>query len=150
MKKILLIAVASVSLFAWNTETKADAYKSEQAVFDELRDIMVEMGSLVPESELLETIAKDKKIQNHIHLYLVLGDYFKKEKEDDHFQARWHVDHEVSDEVHESLKKLYGTLSDEELLVESEIIGRFLNSLKTYWMNFGYFRGFPKRKDIIF
>lgn len=110
---------------------KSDAYKSEQAVFDELRDIMVEMGSLVPESELLETIAKDKNTQNHIHLYLVLGDYFKKEKEDDHFQARWHVDHEVSDEVHESLKKLYGTLSDEELLVESEIIGRFLNSLKT-------------------
>ena len=26
----------------------------------------------------------------------------------------------------------------------------FLNSLKTYWMKFGYFRGFPKRKDIIF
>jgi uncharacterized protein (UPF0297 family) len=109
---------------------KNDLYKGEQAVFGELRELIHELGAVVGEDELLESISKDKSIQNHIHLYLVLGDDFKKEKEDDHFTDRWIVDDEVSKEVHDSLRKLYASLSDDQLLSEPEIIARFLEQLK--------------------
>lgn len=109
---------------------KADAFKSEEAVFSELREIVSSLGSVVPEDELLSHISKDKVVQNHIHLYLVLGDEFKKEKEDEHFATRWIIDEAVSSEVHESLKKLYASLTDDELVPESDMIARFLTQLK--------------------
>lgn len=122
--------VRQIENAALTTIRKADAYKEEQAVFDELKEIIHAMGAVVPEDELLESISKDKSIQNHIHLYLVLGEAFKKEKEDEHFIDRWIVDEEISKEVHESLRKLYAGLGDDQLLSESEIIAQFLDQVK--------------------
>ncbi|MES2416195.1 MAG: sigma factor-like helix-turn-helix DNA-binding protein [Patescibacteria group bacterium] len=109
---------------------KSEGYKSESATFDELKQIMASLGSVVAEHDFLPHIAKDKATQNHIHFYLVLGDAFKKHREDDHFHVRWSVDDEVVDQVHDSLKKLYSSLSDEDLVPETEIIQRFLQNLK--------------------
>ncbi len=109
---------------------KSDAYKAESASFDELKKMILSMGALVPESELLASIAKDKATQNHIHFYLVLHDDFKEHKEDENFRTRWSVDDATANEVHNSLKKLYSTLSDEDLVPESEMINRFLSELK--------------------
>ncbi len=109
---------------------KADSYKSEQATFDELKKIINELGAVVEEEELLNAISKEKSTQNHVHFYLVLGDDFKKEREDEHFLSRWIVDDATATEVHKALKRLYGTLSDDELIPESELIDRFLVELK--------------------
>jgi hypothetical protein len=84
---------------------KSEDYKNEQPVFAELKEIITRLGSLVSEDELLDTIAKDKTTQNHIHFYLVLGDEFNKHKEDDHFSSRWNVDQALSDLVHTAIKK---------------------------------------------
>ena len=59
---------------------KSEAYKTEQAAFDELKKVMNSLGSVVAEHELLGHISKDKATQNHIHFYLVLGDEFKKHR----------------------------------------------------------------------
>ncbi len=115
---------------------KADTYKSEQATFDELRKIVHELGAVVEEEELLRHISKDKVTQNHVHFYLVLGDDFKKEREDEHFKTRWIVDDSISKEVHEALRRLYGTLSDDELIPEGELISRFLENLKNISENY--------------
>ena len=72
-------------------------------------------------------ISKDKAIQNHIHFYLVLGDVFKKHREDDHFHTRWSVDDEMAEKVHDSLKKLYASLNDEDLIPETEMIKKFFD-----------------------
>ena len=109
---------------------KSEAYKTEQAAFDELKKVMNSLGSVVAEHELLGHISKDKATQNHIHFYLVLGDAFKKHREDNHFHARWSVDEKVSEKVHESLKKLYSSLNDEDLIVETEMIKKFLDHMK--------------------
>lgn len=109
---------------------KSSSFKDEKAVFDELKKLMHTLGAIVSEYELLNHISKDKLIQNHIHLYLTLGDDFKKHKEDDDFKTRWSVDDEVSEEVHKSLKNLYANLSDDELVPESELIARFLDEVK--------------------
>jgi hypothetical protein len=109
---------------------KSGAYKSEQATFDELKQLMHKLGSIVSEQDLLSHISKDKATQNHIHFYLVLGDAFKKHREDEHFQTRWSIDDDMADKVHDSLRKLYATLNDEDLIPETEMIKKFFDNMK--------------------
>ena len=109
---------------------KSDAYKREQAVFDEMKQLMISLGSIVAEHEFLPHVSKDKATQNHIHFYLVLGDSFKKHREDEHFHTRWSVSDEMANKVHDSLKKLYASLSDEDLVPESEMIKKFFEHMK--------------------
>lgn len=109
---------------------KSDAYKSEQAVFEELKRLMHKLGSVIAEHELLPYISKDKATQNHIHFFLVLSDIFKKHREDEHFHTRWSVDDAMAEKIHESLRKLYGTLKDEDLIPETEMIKKFFDQLK--------------------
>ena len=109
---------------------KSDAYKAEQAIFEELKALIHSLGGVISESELLAHISKDKSIQNHIHFYLNLSDSFKKHREDDHFHARFSVDDEIAEKVHDSLKKLYSSLADEDLVSETEMIKKFFDHLK--------------------
>lgn len=109
---------------------KSPTFKAEQALFEELKTLIHSLGSVVSEHEFLNHISKDKATQNHIHFYLVLGDMFKKHKEDDHFKARWSVDDEMTDKVHDSLKKLYASLKDEDLVPETEMIKKFFEQMK--------------------
>ncbi|MFA7315550.1 MAG: sigma factor-like helix-turn-helix DNA-binding protein [Candidatus Paceibacterota bacterium] len=109
---------------------KSDLFKNEKAVFEELKKFMHSLGAIIGEQDLLGHLSKDPLTQNHIHLYLTLGDEFTKHKEDDHFKTRWSVSDEVSDEVHSSLKKLYEGLSSDELVPEGELVSRFLEHVK--------------------
>ena len=109
---------------------KSPLYKEEQAVFEELKQLIHSLGAIVSESDLLSHISKDKNIQNHIHFYLELSDYFKRHREDDHFKTRWSVDDEIADKVHDSLKKLYTALKDEDLILETEMIKKFFDQMK--------------------
>lgn len=109
---------------------KSSVYRAEQAIFDELKQLMRKLGSIVAEHELLSYISKDRVTQNHINFFLTLGDAFKKHHEDDHFHTRWSIDDEMTEKVHEALKKLYASLSDGDLVPETEMIKKFLDHLK--------------------
>ncbi len=109
---------------------KSQAFKDEKDVFEELKKLMHTLGAIVSEQDFLNHISKDKLTQNHIHLYLTLGDEFIKHKEDDNFKKSWSVDSDVSEEVHKSLKNLFENLSDDELISEAELISRFLDEVK--------------------
>lgn len=109
---------------------KSQAFKDEKAVFEELKKLIHTLGAIVSEQDLLNHLSKDKLTQNHIHLYLTLGEEFTKHKEDDIFKTRWSVDNDVSEEVHKSLKNLFANLSDDELVPEAELISRFLDEVK--------------------
>ena len=109
---------------------KSQEYKTEKAVFDELEQLIRSLGGIIGEEDLLNHISKDPIVQNHINFLLVLGDAFKKEKEDDEFKHRWYIDPELSKKVHESLRKLYKNLSDDDLVSESELISNFLDEIK--------------------
>ncbi len=122
--------VRQIEDVALNSIKKSDAYKTEQAIFDELKQLMNSLGGIIAEHELLPHISKDKATQNHIHFYLVLGDAFKKHREDDHFHARWSVDDETATQIHDSLKKLYISLNDEDLIPETEMIKKFFDQMK--------------------
>lgn len=109
---------------------KSQVFKDEKAVFEELKKLLHTLGGIVSEQDLLSHVSKDKLTQNHIHLYLTLGDDFTKHKEDDDFKTRWSVNDEVSEEVHKSLKNLFANLSDDELVPEAELVARFLEEVK--------------------
>lgn len=102
----------------------------EKKIFDELNSLIKKMGGMVGEYDLLNHISKDSSAQNHIHFLLVVGNEFKKHKEDDEFKHRWHVDDKLSEQVHESLRNLYKGLSDEQIVPEGEFVKAFLEHLK--------------------
>lgn len=122
--------VRQIEDVAINLIKKSEAYKNEQAIFDELRQIVHSLGSIVAEHELLPHISKEKTTQNHINFFLVLGDAFKKHREDEHFHTRWSVDDAMADKIHDSLKKLYASLKDEDLVSETEMIKKFFDQMK--------------------
>lgn len=122
--------VRQIEQAALNLIKKSEDYKTEKGNWTELKSIIEELGGLVAEQELLDSVSKDEEIQNHIHFYLVLGDEFVKHREDDDFVSRWSVDSELADKVHNSLSSLYSKLSDDELITESEMVDRFLEELK--------------------
>ena len=109
---------------------KSKEYGKEKVVFDELRKIIGDLGATVSEEVLLNHISKDKSTQNQIHFLLVVGEDFTKDKEDLEFKHRWSIDKDLSKKNHTSLRTLYSTLSDDEILLESDMVAKFLEHLK--------------------
>ncbi len=110
---------------------KSKSFKEEVKVFEELKNIFKTLGSIISEEDFLNYISpKDKSLQNDVHFLLVVGDAFKKQKENDEFKHRWHIDDSHAKKVEEALRKLYKGLSNDELLPESEIITTFLKHLE--------------------
>ncbi len=109
---------------------KSESFKNEKDVFEELKKLIHTLGAVVSEQDLLNHLSKDKLTQNHIHLYLTLGDEFTKHKEDEHFKTRWSVDSDISEQIHKSLKNLFSNLSEDELIPEGELVARFLDEVK--------------------
>lgn len=122
--------VRQIEKHSVSTIKSSSEYEKCSHVFTELHDVIVGLGGIISENDLLNYLAKDKSTQNHFHFLLYLDDCFNKEKEDDHFKHRWHIDSELSAKIHESLHKLYQSLSDEELVSEPDMIKRFLMYLE--------------------
>ena len=109
---------------------KSAEYKQEKAAFTELESLLHTLGGVVVEDDFLGHVTKDRSLQNHVHFLLVVGEPFRKKKEDDDFRHRWHVNEELSKQVEDALRKLYTGLSTQDLLPESEMIGKFLQHLE--------------------
>jgi len=121
--------VRQVENFALGSMRKSDVFEKDTAVFDELKDLITSLGGVVREEDLLNHISTDRSTQNHIILLLVLGDYFKKQKEDARFHHRWMVDEGVAANVTDSLRSLSKELSKDNLVTEEEIVSSFLKHL---------------------
>ena len=122
--------VRQIENYALANIRKSDAYKTEKSIFTEIEELVHSLGGIVVEEDFLGHASKDKELQNHIHFILVIGDIFKKRKEDNEFKHRWHVNEELAKQVEEALRKLYAGLSDDDLLPESEIVNKFLGHLE--------------------
>ncbi|MEI6843388.1 MAG: sigma factor-like helix-turn-helix DNA-binding protein [bacterium] len=128
--KITRERVRQIENYSIASIRKSKEYTKEKPVFDELKAIVEGLGAVISEEDLLNHLSKDKSIQNHLHFLLIVGEDFIKEKEDDEFKHRWHVDKDLSKRIHESLRDLYSNLSDDEILLEADMIEKFLENLK--------------------
>jgi DNA-directed RNA polymerase delta subunit len=109
---------------------KSKAYKDAEPVFTELKEIILGLGGLISEKDLLKHLSKDPSVQNHYHFLLVIGEEFKRHKEDDEFHHRWHVDSELQSKIEQALRKLYSKLTDDELIMEGDLMNSFLEEVK--------------------
>jgi hypothetical protein len=109
---------------------KSEEYRSEKAVFAETEELLHSLGGIVVEDDFLGHVSKDKSLQNQVHFLLVIGEPFKKLKEDDDFRHRWHVNEELAKKVEDALHKLYASLGTDDLLPESEMINKFLHHIE--------------------
>lgn len=109
---------------------KSPVFAEAKEAFDDLERIVDSLGGIVCEDDLLNFITQDESLQNHIYFLLVLGDPFKYRKEDDEVKRCWFVDAALASKVESALKRLYGGLSDEDLIPEGEMVDRFLGELK--------------------
>lgn len=121
--------VRQIENFALASIKKTEEYKENNFVFEELKDIIKNLGSVVREDVLMKHISKDKIVQNHINLYLILGGNFTKVKESDKFHARWSVDDQVSVCIEDGISQLCMTIQDDELLKEENVLERFVSHL---------------------
>lgn len=105
----------------------SESFEEAQEIFDELKDIIMGLGGVVAEDHLFEELSSDPVTQNHIHLYLTLGEHFTKHKENNKYAARWVVDQDVAERVHKALDDLHDALENHELVSEEELIDQILN-----------------------
>ncbi len=122
--------VRQIENYAINHIRRSEQYEKEKTTFEELKETIRAMGSIVAEEDLLNNLAKDLSSKKHIHFILVVGDDFNKIKETTEFKHRWHIDTELSNRIHDALSKLYTNLGDNEIIPESEMIDNFLSHLK--------------------
>ena len=122
--------VRQIENYSINVIKKSKEYQKENESFAELKDIMTKLGGIISEDDLLNYFSKDREVQSHVHFMLVVGESFSKEKEDSEFKHRWHIDKNLANKIHESLKKLYSSLSDDELVSEPEMVSNFLEYIK--------------------
>lgn len=122
--------VRQIENYALMSIRKSQAYQKEKPVFAELEQILHSLGGVVAEEELLAHASAEKSAQNHIHFLLVVGEAFKREKEDEHFRHRWYIDEELARKVHEALRKLYKNLTNNDLVSELDIIAQFLTHVE--------------------
>jgi hypothetical protein len=109
---------------------KSTQFLEFKNIFEELHNVILELGGVISEKELLDHFSHDESIRNYIHFLLVLGNEFKKSKEDDHFVHRWTVDPKLATQIENSIQTLYKSLTNDQIISESEIITNFLNHLK--------------------
>lgn len=122
--------VRQIENYAITNIQKSKEYEAQSAAFKELETALSDMGGIIAEEDLLDSVSKDPSIQNHIYFLLVLGRSFKWHKEDDHFKHRWQVDDATSKKVEDALRKLYKNLKDDDIIPESEMIDTFLNHIE--------------------
>ncbi|TRZ50916.1 hypothetical protein D4R99_05155 [bacterium] len=122
--------VRQIENFAITSLKKSDAFLKSSAVFEELKKTLETLGGIMSEQDFLEYLSNDKVVQNHITLYLVLSDDFTKHKEDNNFKHRWSVDNGIAKEVHAALHDIHGSVSENDLIPEKEILERFLDRVK--------------------
>jgi len=108
---------------------ESNAFKENQDNFSELHDLFHKLGVILQEQSFLDHVSEDRRTQNHTLLILDLGDSFQRERSNDSFHHRWHVDERVASAVHKALDRLHDRLDRDELISEKEVLKRFLDHI---------------------
>lgn len=121
--------VRQIENYAIQSIQKSDVYDEFTPIFDELREIVASLGSVVSEEDLLSELTDDKSVRNHIYFLLIIGDPFYRSKENNSFYHRWFIEKKVSELVEAALQKVFSSLTEDDLVSEEEIISRLREAL---------------------
>lgn len=128
--------VRQIENYAIANIQKSKEYEGASAAFAELEKHLEALGGIIAEEDLLDSVSKEQSTQNNIYFLLVLGRAFKRQKEDDDFKHRWHLDDVHAKRIEDALRKIYKGLKDEDIIPESEFIEAFLKHLEDVSENY--------------
>lgn len=121
--------VRQIENYAIQSIQKSPVYDEFQNIFDELREEIDALGSVISEEDLLEELAKDATVRNHLYFLLVLGSPFYRNKENGTLRHRWYIEQKISTTVERALDKVFSSLKEDELVPEEEILARLQSEL---------------------
>ncbi len=124
--------VRQIEEFSLNHLRQSPAYEAAAGYFSELELAMDDYGGVVHEQEFLNHLSGQAVERNQIHFLLVLGGSFAHRRETDHFHHRWTVKPDLAEQVEQSLRRLAGKLSPDDLLTDEQVIEAFLAELKRH------------------
>lgn len=105
---------------------KSEEYKKNYDLFIELQKLIDQLGGgLIAEHVLLDELASDPIVRNHIYFLLVVGDTFYKGKENPQYSHRWFTEKKMAEMVEKALQNVHKGLKRDELVTEAEIVNRF-------------------------
>lgn len=108
---------------------ESNTFEKQQDAIAEIENLLHELGVILRENTFLSHVSSRNSTQNHIFLLMDLDDRFTREKADDYFHHRWHVDGRVASAVHEGLQDLHDSVSLDELISEVEMLERLLKRI---------------------
>jgi hypothetical protein len=109
---------------------ESDTYESHAKSFDDLKNVVDSLGSVVAEEMLLEMVSKNPADKNHILFLLTVGHHFENRREDNAFRARWYSDKDLADAIERALGALYESIEPSRLTPEDEFIQLFNKELR--------------------
>ena len=121
--------VRQIENYGVQTIQKSDVYAEFTDAFSELQNAFHSLGGVISEQDLFNELSKDASLRNHIYFILVVGDPFKRVKEDNSFNYRWYIEKKISDTVESALKNIFESLEEDDLVSEDEIVARLKNEL---------------------
>lgn len=121
--------VRQIENYGIQTIQKSDAYKEFENTFEELKTYIHDLGGVISEQELFNTLTKDQTLRNHLYFILVVGEPFKRIKEDTAFNYRWCLEQKLSRTVESALQNIFNGLDEDDLISEDEIIARLKHEL---------------------
>lgn len=121
--------VRQIENYGIQTIQKSDVYNEFTENFEELKGAIQSLGGVISEQELFNELTKDQSLRNHLYFILVVGDPFKRIKEDSACNYRWCLEPKLSDTVEGALKKIFDSLEEDDLISEDEILARLKGEL---------------------
>ncbi len=101
----------------------------EANAFEALEQAIHDLGGVLSEETILETLAPDTETQNHVYFMLVVGQSFTHVKEDKDLTNRWHVDPDTAKAVESALKDVHQKVRPSDVLTEDELVGHVMSCL---------------------
>jgi hypothetical protein len=109
---------------------ESDAYGKHSESLARLKEVLLEIGHIAAEHDILATIPKNDADRNHVLFLLTVGHHFTFKKEDAHFYPRWYVDQGIADAVTRALLSLHESIDPGELTPEEQFFEQFATALK--------------------
>lgn len=105
-------------------------FETADVHFSELSELIDSIGGVASENYLLNHIAEDLSTQNDIYFLLTVGKPFYKEKGDNEFETRWHINKELERDVIEALKKVHTNFKEDVLISEKDLLNLTLKEIQ--------------------
>jgi hypothetical protein len=101
---------------------ESDVLTRESASLTALESAIRDLGGVLTERAILETLAPDQDTQNHLYFLLVVGKPFVNVKEDKDLKTRWYVDQDLAKAVESALKEVHGKVRPSDVLTEDQLV----------------------------